>query len=118
MKPTRNLRQVLADSHVATVSIFVLLLWSIDGAFHALWAPSVRAVAFLYHAIAVLGWPAGGSKANLLERDSMYIFVVFYSYAAVASFTGAWTLSRWVYGIGPFQALNECCRRFMKRQNA
>lgn len=118
MKPMQNLRQALADSHVAAVSILVLLLSAIDGAFRALWDPSVRAVDFLFHAVVVMGWPVGQYRADVLVRDSMFIFVAFYSFAAVAGGGGAWILARWVYGVGPFQALNQCGRSLIRGQNA
>ena len=51
MKP--SLREMLADSHTATVAIAVLLLWSLDGAFRALWSPVFRAVSYLLTAAAI-----------------------------------------------------------------
>ena len=53
----RSLRQVLADSHIAAATIAVLLLWSIDGAFRALWIPVSRAVEFLFTAVAIFDIP-------------------------------------------------------------
>ena len=53
----RSLRQILDDSHIAAVTIAVLLLWSLDGAFQALWIPVSRAVGFLLTAVAILDIP-------------------------------------------------------------
>ena len=55
MRP--SLRRVLADSHVAAVAIAVLLLWSLDAAFSALWPPVSRALEFVFTGIAILDIP-------------------------------------------------------------
>jgi hypothetical protein len=42
-----SLREILADTHIAAVAIAVLLLWTLDGTFQALWAPLSSVAGFL-----------------------------------------------------------------------
>jgi hypothetical protein len=53
----RPLRRVLADSHVAAVTIALLLLWALNGAFWTLWDPVYRMGRFLFTAIAIWDIP-------------------------------------------------------------
>lgn len=52
-----SLCKVMAKSHVAAVAVAVLLLWSMDLAFRALWEPLSRIAEFLFTAIAILDIP-------------------------------------------------------------
>jgi hypothetical protein len=105
----RSLRQVLADSHVAAVTIAVLLLWSLDAAFRALWLPVSHVLGFLFTAVAILDIPYFSPTLTVTDRV-MLVTASAYLYGAVVSFSAAWVLSRWVYGIGPFRSLTGCCR--------
>ena len=88
----RPLRQILADSDIAAVTIAVLLLWSLDGTFRALWGPVSRAVGFLFTAVAIFDIPYFSPTLTLADR---FMFVTAtYLYGAVVSFTAAWLLSR------------------------
>jgi hypothetical protein len=100
----RSLRQILADSHVAAATIAVLLLWSLDAAFLALWEPVSRVLGFLFTAVAILDVPYYSPSVTTLDR-LMLITMSAYSYSAAASFLAAWLLSRWVYGVGPLRSL-------------
>jgi hypothetical protein len=110
----RSLRQNLADSHVAAVMIALLLLWSFDGAFHALWEPASRAIQFLITAIAIFDIPSHSATFNRV----VLLTAAAYSYGALASFLGAWFLSRWVYGMGPFRSLALCFKDLIVRKHA
>ena len=94
----RPLRDILVDSHVAVATIAVLLLWSMDGAFRALWPLLSRASQWLFTAIAILDIPY--FSMTIADR-SMLLFSAWYFYGAIVSFSAAWILSRWVYGVGP-----------------
>ncbi len=102
----RPLRQVLADSHIAAVAIAVLLLGSLDGAFDALWEFVSRAVGFLGTAVAIFDIPYFSPTLTLADRSLLAIAFA-YSYSAVMSFSAAWLLSRWVYGVGPVRSLTR-----------
>jgi hypothetical protein len=100
----RSIRETLADSHVAAVSIAVLLLWSLDGAFHALWPLIFGALKFLFTAIAILDIPYFSSTPTIEDRI-MLITASAYLYSAAVSLSAAWILSRWMYGVGPLRTL-------------
>jgi hypothetical protein len=102
----RALRQILDDSHIAAVTIAVLLLWSLDGAFQALAIPVSRAVGFLLTAVAILDIPYFSPTLTLADRF-MLATASAYLYGAVVSFSSAWLLSRWVYGTGPIRSLTR-----------
>jgi hypothetical protein len=99
-----SLRQTLADSHVAAVTIAVLILWSLDGAFRAAWEPVSHMLAFLFTAVAILDIPYFPRMLTPAGR-SMLIMAATYLYGAVVSFAAAWLLSQWVYKAGPIRLL-------------
>jgi hypothetical protein len=115
MKP--SFRQSLAESHTAAVTIAVLLLWSLDGAFRAFWAPAFRVVSFLFTTIAIFDIPYFDPTFTVVDRFTL-ITSFSYLYSAVISLLGAWLLSRWVYGIGPLRSLMSYGRKLREKQNA
>ena len=114
MKP--SFCKALAASHVAAVTIAVLLLWSLDAAFRALWPPLSRVIDFVLTGIAILDIPYLSPGLTVTDR-SMLMIASGYLYEAVISFFGAWLLSRWAYGVGPFSTLAGCGREVIRRSN-
>ncbi len=112
----RSLRQVLADSHIAAVTIVVLLLWSLDDAFRALWDPFFRAISFLSTAVAIFDIPSFSRTFTTADRLSL-ITVGAYLYWALVTFFAAWILSRWVYGMGPLRSLTSRCTNSNRREH-
>jgi hypothetical protein len=102
LKMKRSLRESLIDSHVGVTTIAVLFLWSMDGAFQALWLLLSRAAEWLFAAIAIFDIPYFSITA--VERSILLISALYF-YAAIVSFSAAWILSRWVYGVGPLRSL-------------
>jgi hypothetical protein len=100
----RSLREALAESHTGAVTITVFLVWSLDGAFRALWDPLFRAASFLFTAIAILDIPYFSPTVTVVDR-LMFITTLSYLYSAIVSCSAAWLLSRWVYGVGPLRCL-------------
>ena len=100
----RSLRVALAESHVAAVAIAVLLLWSLDGAFRALWDPALSAARFLFTAVAIFDIPYFSPTFTMVDQ---LMLVTTLSYSAIVSFSAAWLLSRWVYGAGPLRTLTS-----------
>lgn len=96
------LRGVLARSNVAAITIAVLLLWTLDNAFRALWGPVSRVGTFVYTAVAILGIPYFNSS---LDRNVLMMTLLYLS-GAVVYLLAAWLLSRWVYGMGPLRSLS------------
>lgn len=115
MKP--SLRQALVDSHVAAVAIALLLLWSLDAAFSALWPPVSRAMEFVFTGIAILDIPYFSRRFTALDR-LMLISTLANLCSSVVSFSAAWVLSRWIYSTGPFDALMYVRSKLIRTDHA
>jgi len=113
----RPLRQVLADSHVATVAIALLLLGTLDGAVRGLWDPVYDVGVYLFTAVAIWDIPYFSPTPTAVDR-SMLIITSYFLYSAIASLSAAWLLSRWVYGTGPFRSLIVCVGELRGRKSA
>jgi uncharacterized membrane protein len=101
-----SLREVLAASHIAAVAIAVLLLWSLDSVFRALWDPVSRAATFLFTAVAILDVPY--YSHTLTAADRLTLITTFaYLFSAFIDLTAAWLLSHWTYGVGPIKSLSK-----------
>jgi hypothetical protein len=112
----RSLREALAESHTAAVAIAVLLVWSLDGAFRALWDPAFSAASFLFTAVAIFDIPYFSPTFTIVDR-LMLITTLSYLYTAIVSFSAAWLLSRWVYGAGPLRTLMSYRSKLTGRHN-
>ena len=98
------LRQILADSHVAAVTVTVLLVGALDSAFRAIVEPCSRILTFVLTAIAIRDIPFISSELTFADRIFLETTAV-YLYASAVSFAAAWLLSRWVFRLSPLQAL-------------
>ncbi len=96
MRP--SLREILADSHIAAVTIAVLLLWTLDGTFRAPWGPLSSVAGFLFTAVAILDIPYFSPVLSRADR-LLVITTLLYLSGAVISFSAAWLLSQWVFGV-------------------
>lgn len=112
----RSVREILADSHVSAVAIAVLLLWSLEWGFQALWDPLFRAVSFLITAVAILDIPYFSRTLSPVDRLTL-ITTFFYLFSALISFAAACLLSRWVYGVGPLRSLSTYRTRLRRRNH-
>ena len=108
----RSVRLMLADSHVGAICVAVLLLWSIEYLFRAMWIPGSQIVEFLVTAIAILDVPYFSARLDWVLMISMGTYV----YVAVVSFIGAQLVARWVYGMTPTRVLAQAAERL--RRNA
>lgn len=111
------LRKVLADSHVASVAIAVLLFWSLDSAFWALRSPLFRGFDFIITALAIRDIPYFSWTSTTADELTTFIPLAFL-FESLACFAAAALLSRWVYGVGPFRSLREYRQRLARRINA
>ena len=100
----RSLRQVLADSHVAAVTVALLLLWALDTAVRGLWDPVYHVGKFLFTAIAIWDIPYLSPSPTTIDRLTL-ISSGYLSYCSIVSLAAASLLSRWVYGTGPIRLL-------------
>jgi hypothetical protein len=98
----RSLREILIASHVAATTIAALLLWFMDSIFRGLWPLLGRAVEWLFTAVAIFDIPY--FSFTVVDR-SILLISAYYFYAAIVSFSAAWIVSRWVYGVGPLRSL-------------
>ena len=112
----RPLRETLADTHIAAVTIAVLLLWALDGAFKALWEPLSHALGFLFRAVAIFDIPYLSSTLTSRDRLSLFILGANF-YWALVNFFAAWLLSRWVYGSGPLNTLSRYSKNISGSKN-
>lgn len=112
MKP--SVREVLATSHVGAVAVAVLLVWSLDNAFRALWIPLYNVGVFLVTAVAILGIPDFYSR---LPNKYELVITGAYLYGAIVTFAAAWILARWVYGVGPLRCLGSYRTKLTRRTN-
>lgn len=99
-----QVQQVLAESHVAAVAIALLLLWSVDSAFRALWPLVYRILSYLVTAIAILDIPYISPGVSFQDRLTL-ITTCTYMCAAATQLAAAWLISRWIYGTGPLGIL-------------
>ena len=89
-----SLREVLADTHVATVTIAVLLLWTLDSAFRALWGPLSSVAGFVFTGVAILDIPYFSPALSGPDR-LIVVTTLLYLCGAAISLSAAWLLSRW-----------------------
>ena len=110
------LRNILAESHISAITIAVLLFWSLNAAFHALWSPLFRVAKYLFTAVAILGIPYSGTIT--FEDRVMLFATISYLFSALVSFAAAWLLARWVYGDGPLRSLSRYSNRIARKNHA
>ena len=115
MRP--SLRAMLAESHTATVAIALLVLWSLDGLFQALWPLLWRVGSYLFTAVAIFDIPYLSPTLSFTDR-AMLVIAAAYLYMAIACFSAAWLLSHWVFGVGPFRHLVIYGSKLSGRQDA
>jgi hypothetical protein len=115
VRPT--LRKALADSHIAAVTIVVLLIWSVDSGVRAIAPPILSVFGFLVTMVAIRDIPYGfGIFSSGSWLSQVPAFTHFLD--AVVRLTAAWVLSRWVYKVGPCRSLIECRERFARGNHA
>ena len=98
----RSFQTALIDSHVAAATIAVLLLWSLESVFQALWHWVAYVAKWIFLAVAVLDIPS--FSAGRLERLELIISARRF-YSALAGFAAARLLSHFLYGVGPLSNL-------------
>ena len=110
-----RIRSALADSHVSTIALAVLLVWSVDLLFRGLWRPLVSAAVYVVTAIAIRGIPYSSGK---LTGHDLFFLVWMFSDIAKASVTvfAACLVSRWVHGVGPICAMASDLQEFRRER--
>jgi len=108
LKP--SLREVLAETHVADVAIAWLVLQALESAFWFVLPPIVRAVGFVFMAIAIMGVPYHSNGLDFMDRMQL-LEMSLRLVSALAAAASAWVLSRWIYGAGPIRSLSMSWKR-------
>ena len=111
-----SLREILVDSRVAAVAVAVLLLFSMDSSFRALWSPLFRVDSFVFTTVAILGVPYFDRGLRIADR---FMMLTTFSYlcSSASSLGSAWLLSHWVYGVGPLDCLRAERTKLARRNH-
>jgi hypothetical protein len=111
-----SLREILADSHVAAVSIAVLLVWSLASGLLGISYPFWHAASFVFTSVAILD--IANIPRTLTTIDPLNLIATFtYLFYAFVYLAAAWLLSRWVYGLGPLRSLSKARTTLARRNN-
>jgi len=106
-----SLRRVLVDSHIAAITVALLISTAISETFFAL----LLALDGLFRNLAAINFPllrdTAGASAFLVANVSTNLA------GLVAIFLAAWLLSRWAYGTGPLKMLESYRDRIPRRPN-
>jgi hypothetical protein len=112
---SRVLREILVTSRVAAATIAFLLLAAFGGLFEALWSPVYRIAEYVITAILILDIPYHARGLDAREGLAMINSLV-YLQSSVVTLIVAWLFSRWVYGVGPLNALRQCAGELRGQQ--
>lgn len=113
----KSLRETLVASHISAVAVATLAFFSLEFAVRALAEPFPSAVYFVATAVAVRGMPYISHRIGLASYFSL-IFASFHLFWAITSFGGAWLLSHWAHGAGPFAYLKRYGALLRRGKNA
>lgn len=111
----QSLREALADSHIAAVTIALLLFSSVDCTFRAVWPYAFEAISFIFTAVAI--WDIPYFSFDGVNRLQL-VATLSYLYSAIVEVLAAWLMSRWIYGVGPVRSLIEQRRTLTRTQHA
>jgi len=112
-----SLRKVLVDSHVAAITIAVLIFIAVGNLYSAIGYPALRGVQFLITAIGESELPYIPHRLDL-GTFFEYLGPLTGLLHAVVAFGGAWLVSHWVYGVGPLRALMNSRETLSRKSHA
>jgi hypothetical protein len=112
-----SLRQVLTDSHVAAITIALLLIFSLESIIYALEKPLIGVGSFLLRAVAILDIPYFSSNFDALDRLTAINSAAFL-YSAIVYGLAAVFLSHWVFGVGPIRSLRQYRNSIVRSHSA
>ena len=114
-KSLKQLREVLASSHVAAIAIAFLLFASLGSFFSAVAPLAWKGLVYAVTAIAILDIPYF-SWTRWDQVDA--ITTSWYLFFSVMNFVNAWLLSHWSFGIGPLRCMRQYQERYFRSHNA
>ena len=107
MKGRRSLRETLAESRIATVTIAVLLFWA--------FASFIQGLSFLLTLRTYSTMPYVSPR--LANADEL-LSALFGLIVVAVDVGAAWVVSQWVYGVGPIRSLSRYGTGQASRNNA
>ncbi len=110
-----SFREVLRGSHVAAVTIAVLMCWGIIAGLDALYRALAEPLWYPIKAVLILDLPS--TNWELWRRYDLSVAAQFL-FDALVYLAAAWLLTLWVYGAGPIASLRQCARRIPRRKSA
>lgn len=100
-----TLRKILADSHIAAVTISLLLFFSLKSFLQALSHPLLDAFRFVITAVAIRGIPYIPHSLDFADKMTL-LGTASLLYNAFTCFIAAWLVSRWIYRATPLRILS------------
>jgi hypothetical protein len=115
-----SLRKVLIDSHVAAITIVVLIFYSavfFTKLAFAMSEPALEVVFYIATAVAIRGIPSAPVTRYYITDYLLPATLPNLLFALIA-LAGAWLLSSWVYGTGPLRTLSNYRNKLSRKTNA
>jgi len=109
MSSKPSLRTMLAESHVSDVAIAALLVRSFVTGTKVLGPPLTHAFVFVFTAIAIRDVPYYSFALDAKDRLELVPLLGNLISCLIAA-ASAWTLSRWMYNVGPVRSLSQCVK--------
>jgi hypothetical protein len=113
-----SLRKVLIDSHVAAVTIAILIFTSIATAIEALWYPAWRILSILIADVSTHDISISLRALDSITLDVNLTVTFSFLLFAPINLAAAWLLSRWVYGTGPLRVLGNYRGILLRKKHA
>jgi hypothetical protein len=107
-----SLRESLSETHIAAVTIVVLLIHSLASAVRVVGYPLVSIVDFLTEMVAIRAIPA---DLGLFSPNVLFIAIVPNFLNAVLAFGASWLVAGWVYNATPLVVLRNYHLRLARR---
>lgn len=101
------LRKALVGSHIAAITVAILLMMSGADLVLALREPAFYIGTFLGTAALILDIPYIPHALDPFTRIRLIICALILA-EALLKFGAAWLLSRWAYGFGPIRCIRSC----------
>lgn len=111
-----TLRKILADSHIAAVTISLLLFFSLKSFLQALPHPLLDALGFVITAVAIRGVPYIPHPLDVADKMTL-LGTAPLLYNALTCFIAASLMSRWIYRATPLRVLSAYWSKLSGRKD-
>jgi hypothetical protein len=110
------LRKTLSDSHIAAVTISLLLFFSLKSFLQALPHPLFAIFGFVVMAMATFNGPHISHSLDFVDK-MMLLDTALFLYNALTCFIAAWLVSRWIYQVTPLRVLSAYWSKLSRRKD-